>query len=331
MVALAKTVVRPDKSAPPLSDFAADALAGLQARPKRLAPKYFYDTAGSRLFEEITRVPEYYPTRSEMQILRDNAAEIAAFIPQDAALVEFGSGSSSKVRILLDAMSALGAYVPVDISGEMLEQEAADLRRDFPHLTVSPIAADFTRGFTLPAAIANGPKAGFFPGSTIGNFEPPEAEAFLRHAGRVLGPEAVLIVGVDLVKEHEVLHAAYNDAAGVTARFNLNLLVRMNRELGADFDLDGFEHQAIYNSDLNRIEMHLVSRRAQAVTLCGESIEFAAGETIHTESSYKYTQASLSALARRSGWISVAAWTDPDHRFSVQALLHRPPMSRNPV
>jgi dimethylhistidine N-methyltransferase len=330
MVALAKTVVRLDKSAP-LSDFAADALAGLLARPKRLAPKYFYDTAGSLLFEEITRLPEYYPTRSEIQILRDNAAEIAALIPQDAALVEFGSGSSSKVRILLDAMPALAAYVPVDISGQMLEQEAADLRRDFPALTVLPIAADFTNRFALPAAIAGAPKAGFFPGSTIGNFEPPEAEAFLRHAGRVLGPEAVLIVGVDLIKEREVLHAAYNDAAGVTARFNLNLLTRMNRELGADFDLAAFEHAAFYNSDLHRIEMHLVSRRQQTVTLCGKAVEFAAGETIHTESSYKYSQDSLSALARRSGWISIAAWTDPDRRFSVQALLHRPPMSRKPV
>jgi dimethylhistidine N-methyltransferase len=301
-------------------DFACDVIAGLTARPKRLSPKYFYDETGARLFEEITALPEYYPTRCELAILRAHAADMARLLPPETALIEFGSGSSRKVRLLLDAAPAIAAYVPVDISSEWLSQEAARLRRDHPRLAVLPVAADFTRDFRLPRSLAALPRAGFFPGSTIGNFEPPQARAFLQNAARILGGDALLIVGIDLVKDIATLNAAYNDAAGVTARFNLNLLARINRELGSDFDLASFSHQAFYNRERARIEMHLVSRVRQTVGVCGRMIEFRAGETIHTENSYKYTVESFGALARGSGWTPVAAWSDADGYFSVQAL-----------
>jgi L-histidine N-alpha-methyltransferase len=300
--------------------FARDVITGLSARPKRLPPKYFYDATGARLFEKITALPEYYPTRSELAILREHAPAMAHLLPPETALIEFGSGSTRKVRLLIDAAPTVAAYVPVDISAQWLAEEAARLRRDYPQLAVLPVAADFTQAFRLPAAIAGVPRAGFFPGSTIGNFEPHQATAFLHHAARILGEDALLIVGIDLVKDVETLTAAYNDAAGVTAAFNLNLLARINRELGADFDLSAFSHQAFYNRERARIEMHLVSRRDQRVNVGGRAIQFRECETIHTENSYKYTADSLGALARRAGWMSVAAWTDADGYFSVQAL-----------
>jgi L-histidine Nalpha-methyltransferase len=300
--------------------FLRDVIAGLTSRPKRLSPKYFYDETGARLFEAITALPEYYPTRCELAILREHAADIARFFPPGAALIEFGSGSSRKVRIVLEAAPAIKAYVPVDISFEMLTQEAEELRRDHPGLTVLPFEADFTEPFQLPAAVAAMPRTGFFPGSTIGNFEPQEAAAFLRHAGQMLGRGAALIIGVDLVKDAAVLNPAYDDAAGVTAKFNLNLLTRINRELGADFDLARFRHRAFYNSERHRIEMHLVSTVAQKVRMAGRVIEFRAGETIHTENSYKYTIASFTALARAAGWSPAAVWTDAGANFSVHAL-----------
>jgi dimethylhistidine N-methyltransferase len=303
------------------SQFARDVLAGLTARPKRLSPKYFYDANGARLFEAITALPEYYPTRCELAILREHAAAIARFVPERAAVIEFGSGSSRKARILLAAAPQAAAYVPVDISTEMLADEAAELRRDHPQLTVLPVETDFTQPFRLPAAVADMPRTGFFPGSTIGNFEPHEASAFLRHAGRVLGPGATLIIGVDLVKDAALLNAAYDDAAGVTAKFNLNLLARINRELDGDFDLDGFSHEAFYNTERRRIEMHLASKKRQKVRVAGRLIDFRAGETIHTENSYKYTIESFGALARGSGWNPMAVWTDADRWFSVQALV----------
>ena len=302
------------------SEFARDVAAGLSARPKRLPPKYFYDELGSQLFEEITRLPEYYPTRSELAILDRYAAEMAKLIPADAALIEFGSGSTRKARMLLDATPAITAYVPVDISSEMLVQEAAELRRDFPRLAVLPVEADFTRPFHLPREIESRPRVGFFPGSTIGNFEPHAAAAFLKHASSMLGAHATLIIGIDLVKDAGVLNAAYNDAAGVTARFNLNLLARINRELDASFDPATFSHQAFYNSERRRIEMHLASRKRQKVRVAGRVYEFRAGETIHTENSYKYTPEQFAAMARGSGWTPVAAWSDPQGYFSVQAL-----------
>ncbi len=302
------------------SPFLHDVIAGLTARPKRLPPKYFYDEAGARLFEEITALPEYYPTRCELAILRQRAADIARLFPEGSALIEFGSGSSRKVRIVLEAAPTIAAYVPVDISSQMLVQEAEELRRDHPRLAVLPVEADFTRPFVLPAAVAGMAHTGFFPGSTIGNFEPHEACSFLRHAGHVLGRGAHLIIGVDLVKDPSILNAAYDDAAGVTARFNLNLLVRINRELGGDFDLDSFSHHAFYNSERHRIEMHLASKKRQKVRVAGRTIEFRAGETIHTENSYKYTLESFGALARGSGWNPVAVWTDAGGNFSVHAL-----------
>ena len=305
------------------SSFARDVIAGLTARPKRLSPKYFYDEAGAQLFEDITALPEYYPTRCELEILRGRAPEIARFFPSGSALIEFGSGSSKKVRILLAAAPTIAAYVPVDISSQMLVQEAEELRRDYPRLSVIPVEADFTQPFVLPAATAGMAHTGFFPGSTIGNFEPHEACAFLRHAARMLGGGgrgAALIIGVDLVKDAGILHAAYNDRAGVTAKFNLNLLARVNRELDADFDLASFSHHAFYNSERHRIEMHLASKTRQKVRVAGRSIEFRVGETIHTENSYKYTLESFAALARGSGWRPVSAWTDASANFSIHAL-----------
>jgi dimethylhistidine N-methyltransferase len=300
--------------------FAQDVIAGLSATPKRIPPKYFYDREGSRLFEEITRTPEYYPTRSEHEILRMQAGAIVQHFPTGAALVEFGSGACIKVRFLLDAARKLRAYVPVDISGDFLNAEAAALRKDYPNLAILPVVADFMKPFALPAAVSDLPKIGFFPGSTIGNFEPHDASAFLRHAGTILGAGAVMIVGVDLIKDEAVLNAAYNDAAGVTARFNLNVLRRINRELGGTFKLDAFEHHAFYNRERKRIEMHLASRVRQKVTVAGSTFEFRAGETIHTENSYKYSPQSFAALARGAGWSLLDRWTDAKGNFAVCAL-----------
>jgi dimethylhistidine N-methyltransferase len=320
MVALARSR-RTQPQAAVNSEFEADVVGGLAASPKRVAAKYFYDGAGSQLFERITEQPEYYPTRSEIGILRERAADIAKFVPQGAALVEFGSGSSKKARILLRALPSLAAYVPVDICGEMIEQEAAELRPDFPGLQVLPVTADITQEFALPEAARAAPvRAGFFPGSTIGNFEPHEAAAFLRNAAKILGQGATLIVGVDLIKDASVLNAAYNDKAGVTARFNLNLLTRINRELGGTFKLDSFEHHAFYNRERNRVEMHLASLKRQKVKVAGDAFDFRAGETIHTENSYKYSIDSLGALARGAGWQPAAVWTDDAKFFSIQAF-----------
>jgi L-histidine Nalpha-methyltransferase len=317
MIAVARS--RRPQSAAEL--FVADVLDGLGRMPKRLAPKYFYDAEGSLLFERITELPEYYPTRCEMEILRGRAGEIAALIAPGAALVEFGSGSSKKARILLRASPPLAAYVPVDICGEMIEQEAAELRPDFPGLKVLPVTADITQVFPLPGAARTAPmRVGFFPGSTIGNFEPHEAAGFLRNVGRILGSGATLIIGVDLIKPVEVLNAAYSDAEGITAQFNLNLLARINRELGGTFKLNAFEHHAFYNCERHRVEMHLASLKRQKVKVAGETFEFRAGETIHTENSYKYSIESLSALARGAGWQPLAAWTDARQYFSIQAF-----------
>jgi dimethylhistidine N-methyltransferase len=302
------------------SVFAREAIGDLSQRPKRLSPKYFYDATGSELFEAITRLPEYYPTRTELSILRDRGSDIAAIIPKGAALIEFGAGATTKVRLLLENC-AISSYVPVDISGEFLQGQADALRRDFPGLAVYPVAADFTAPFALPDATAAMPKVGFFPGSTLGNFEPHEACAFLRSARDILGKGAQMIIGVDLEKDERVLYDAYNDAAGVTARFNLNVLVRINRELGGNFDLSAFTHRAIYNRERHRIEMHLISKKSQSVRLLGTSFAFRAGESIHTESSYKYSLDRFAALARGSGWTPRASWTDKAGMFSVHALV----------
>jgi dimethylhistidine N-methyltransferase len=313
-----RSALRAPRPIEPANEFAADIIAGLTAKPKFLPPKYFYDLAGSSLFDRITELPEYYPTRSELGLLEKHAPEIASLFPPTSALIEFGSGSSRKARIVLRAAASVEAYVPVDISGDFLQQDAARLRRDFPHLAIIPVVADFTALTALPAEIAAKPRSGFFPGSTIGNFEPHEACAFLRRAGTILGAGAVLIVGVDLEKSPEILYRAYNDAEGVTAKFNLNLLARINRELGANFDLGAFEHHAFYNAERHRIEMHLASTRRQKVRIGDATVEFRAGETIHTENSYKYSIDSFQAMARGSGWSPLKAWTDG--LFSVHAL-----------
>jgi dimethylhistidine N-methyltransferase len=302
------------------SAFARDVLAGLKAERKTLSPKYFYDHAGSRLFERIGKLPEYYPTRTELALLRESAHAIARDLPAGGALIEFGSGSTEKVRLLLREAPQLAAYVPVDISAEFLRLHAQQLHQDFPNLLVVPVEADFSQPFAAPAAIASLPRAGFFPGSTIGNFEPHEASTFLHRAREALGAGARLIIGVDLVKDRTVLHAAYNDSAGVTAEFNRNVLVRINRELGANFDVAAFEHHACYNRELSRVEMYLASTKRQRVRLCGESIDFRAGETIHTENSYKYTVDSFSALARGSKWEPQRLWTDSKKYFAVFSL-----------
>jgi dimethylhistidine N-methyltransferase len=305
-----------------VTEYEADVLDGLRATPKHIPAKYFYDAAGSMLFERITELPEYYPTRCEMRILRRQSAEIAKLIPDAAALVEFGSGSSKKARILLRAAaSKLSAYVPVDICGEMIEREAAELRPDFPQLKVLPLSADICKPFRLPDEARVAPvRVGFFPGSTIGNFEPHEVSSFLRNAADILGRGATIIIGVDLIKSAEILNAAYNDSEGVTAQFNLNLLTRVNRELGGTFKLNTFEHHAFFNRERHRVEMHLASLKRQKVRVAGETIEFRAGETIHTENSYKYSTESLGALARGVGWLPVGAWTDSRKYFLIQAF-----------
>ncbi len=302
--------------------FAQDVIAGLSQQPKQLPPKYFYDETGSKLFEQITLLPEYYPTRTELRILRDRGSDIAAAIPQNAALVEFGAGATTKVRLMLHACS-FGAYVPVDISGDFLNDQAEGLRKDFPKLNVFPVTADFTKPFALPSEVRDMPKVGFFPGSTIGNFDPHEACAFLRSARTILGDGATMIVGVDLEKDERLLHAAYNDAAGVTGMFNSNVLVRINRELGGNFDISAFVHRAIYNRERHRIEMHLIAKKAQTVRILGRTFTFRAGETIHSESSYKYSLDRFAALARGSGWTPRASWTDENEMFSVHALVAR--------
>jgi dimethylhistidine N-methyltransferase len=321
MTALVRPAIRAQALQNAATAFAADVLEGLAATPKRLPAKYFYDEAGSRLFERITELPEYYPTRTELRILESSAASIARLTDPGAALIEFGSGSTAKARVLLRHMVSVSAYVPVDISADFVNGEAARLQADFPALRVLPVAADFTGAFELPAAVKAGPRLGFFPGSTIGNLEPHEVTGFLRRAKRALGRGAAFVVGVDLVKDPEVLYAAYNDSQGVTAQFNRNLLVRINRELGADFDVSAFEHHAFYHRELRRIEMHLASLRRQKVRMLGKCFEFRAGETIHTENSYKYTIESFTALARGAGWTTGPVWTDPERYFSVQALV----------
>jgi dimethylhistidine N-methyltransferase len=321
MVAVVKPLAPPDGHT--RAEFEADVIAGLSCDPKNIPPKYFYDGEGSRLFEEITRLPEYYLTRTETGILTARARELNAIIPQGAVLVEFGSGACIKVQILLDHVPAIAAYLPVDISGEFLRGEAERISASYPRLAVHPVVTDFTKPFQLPAQFAKMPKTGFFPGSTIGNFEPHDAVAFMRHAAATIGHGGVLVMGVDLVKDPAILNAAYNDAAGITARFNLNLLRRINRELEGNFDLQAFEHHAVYNRERRRIEMHLASKKRQKVTVAGRMFTFRAGESIHTESSYKYTQGSFAALARGCGWTPEIAWTDEAELFSVHVLRSR--------
>ncbi len=304
-------------------DFLHDLKAGLDVRPRRISPKYFYDAAGSALFDEICALPEYYPMRTEMTILERHAAEMTGMMGSGIDLVEFGAGSLFKVRMLLDGFSEPSCprrYVPIDISGDHLQAAAQQLSSDFPALAVCPVVADYTTLTALPgpdAAVRR--RAGFFPGSTIGNMSPVEALGFLTQAAGLLKGGGLLI-GVDLVKDPATLHAAYNDAQGVTSAFNLNLLRRANRELGADFDLDGFAHHALYQPTQQRVEMHLVSKRKQCVSVADTRYMFDEGESIHTENSHKYTVDGFHRLAERAGFVPEAVWVDDDQMFSVHWL-----------
>ncbi len=300
----------------PDSAFAAAVLAGLAVRPKVIPARFFYDRAGSELFEAITALPEYYPTRTEIGILAAAASDIAARVGTGRAVVEFGSGSSAKTPPFLRAVAA-AAHVPIDISAEFLGMAAADLAAKLPGLPVYPLAADFTRPLVLPPEIATLPKLGFFPGSTLGNMGPAAAVDLLRAFGDTLGDDARLIIGLDLRKDARLIEAAYNDRAGVTAAFNLNLIERINRELAGTVDVAAFAHEAFFNADLGRIEMHLRARRDTAFTVLGTPFELAMGETIHTENSYKWTVDEARLLARAAYWTPEALWTDADHLFAV--------------
>lgn len=303
----------------PDARFLADVLAGLGRPQKELPCKYFYDAAGSALFDAICETPEYYPTRCELEIMRAHAAEMGRRLGRGCLVIEYGSGSSVKTRWLLKHLPRPAAYVPVDISAEHLHHSAGELARRFPDIEIHPVAADFTEPFDLPLVATDvARRAVYFPGSTIGNFAPDEAIRLLKAVAEVCGPGGALLIGVDLKKDEAVLNAAYNDAAGVTAEFNLNLLTRINRELDADFDRGGFAHRAYYNAAAGRVEMHLVSRRNQTVRIGRTDVRFRAGETIHTENSHKYTPGEFGALAARAGFRPAGLWTDPAHRFSVQ-------------
>ena len=302
-------------------EFAGAVIEGLSRPQKSLPCRFFYDARGSALFEEITRLPEYYPTRTETAILAANAAMMAEAIPDGGVLVEFGSGSSLKTEILLDKLPHLGAYVSIDVSPSALADAKQRLAARFPGLDVRPTLGDFLRPVALPAEFALRHKAGFFPGSTIGNHTPVEAQRLLRNFRAMLSPGGRLIIGVDLKKDVRTLLLAYNDAAGVTAAFNLNLLARINREIGPAFDLDAFRHEAIYNPRDGRIEMYLVSRKVQDVALLGRRFHFAEGESIHTENSYKYSLSQFRDLARSADWLPQRVWTDSDDLFSVHELI----------
>ncbi|MCC5979084.1 MAG: L-histidine N(alpha)-methyltransferase [Salinarimonas sp.] len=299
-----------------------EALEGLRASPKELHPKWFYDSAGSVLFEQITELPEYYVTRTELAVLRDNVAMIAPYVPQASALVELGSGASTKTRILLDALDGFDTYVPVDISEDFLKSVAEEIDRSYPALEVLPLAGDLLGELTLPDAVAGRPTVGFFPGSTLGNLEPPEARALLRRV-RDWPDIAALVLGIDLVKDPDVLVRAYDDAQGVTAAFNRNVLARLNREAGGEFDPESFAHEARWNAQKSRIEMHLVSRTDQRVRLGTETVTFMSGESIHTENSHKYTRQALVEMAVNSGWSVAEFLTDDDAWFAVAVLTPR--------
>lgn len=302
-------------------EFRRAVLAGLSASPRAIPAKFLYDARGSALFDAICELPEYYPTRTETAILREYAADIARLAGPGCVLVEYGSGSSVKTRLLLDAMPELDGYVPIDISREHLDMTAARLRRDYPDLRVEPVCGDYMAIDALPPSINGARRIGFFPGSTIGNLTPDEATAFLRRARRLLRDDGALVLGVDLKKDHRRLHDAYNDSAGVTAQFTLNLLRRMNRELDATFDLSAFAHDAFYDPIEGRIEIHFRSLRDQAVTVAGRRFAFAEGERVHTEYSYKYDDAGIAALARRGGFEIARTWTDAAQQFAV-VFLH---------
>lgn len=298
-----------------------DVVDGLSRKQKTIPPKYFYDERGSRLFDEICETPEYYPTRTEVRILSDNLEEICECLGHDTVLIEPGSGSSQKVRLLLDKMEP-HTYMPLDISSDYLLQVSKDLISEFPDLKVAAACVDFTQRMDQLHIPHSRRRVVFFPGSSIGNFDPHNAEIFLRNMGHVVGSDGGLLIGVDLKKEVSVLNAAYNDKQGITAQFNLNVLYRINRELGGNFKLNQFQHQAFYNEERGRIEMHLRSRCDQQVVISTSEFHFSPGETIHTENSYKYSIDGFSQIALRAGFTLRQAWTDEQQRFAVMFYDH---------
>jgi len=313
-----------DEADDPSHPLAAEVLDGLSRPQKRISSRFLYDAKGSELFEEITLLDSYYPTRTEIALLQQHARSIAAQIGPDASIVEFGSGSNRKIRVLLEALERPAAWVPIEISQTALDQSVADLRLHFPALELVPIHADFTQPVILPRARLSDNLVGFFPGSTIGNFEPREALQLLCSVGATLGAGAAMLIGVDLKKELSTLLPAYDDPEGVTAAFNRNLLARINRDLDADFALDAFEHEARYVAYRGRIEMHLVAKQAHKVEVLGQTFTFDQGESIHTENSCKFTIDEFRLLARAAGWRPVEVWTDPNPWFSVHLLRFEP-------
>lgn len=317
----AATAMKAPPLTPPAFDPAlrAEVLAGLALPQKALPPKLFYDAEGAALFERICDLDEYYLTRAELEILRAHAEDVAALMGPRCALVEYGSGAGVKVRLVLDALEAaktpLAAYVPIDVSREQLARVAATIAAEYPRVRVEPVCADYTTRFDVPPLPAGARRVAFFPGSTIGNFDPTEAAAFLRRVRQVVGPDGALLLGVDRRKDARVLQAAYDDRAGVTAAFNRNILARLNRDLGASFDPDAFQHRAVWNDGASRVEMHLVSTAAQTACVAGAPVTFAPGETIWTESSYKYDRPRLDRLVAEGGFRVERLWTDAGDRF----------------
>lgn len=297
-----------------------EVLDGLRQSQKQLPSKFFYDERGSQLFEQITGLDDYYLTQTERSILENNLAEISDYIGDNAMLIELGSGSSSKTRLLLDQLPDLSAYVPVDISEEYLLKVVNRLRMDYPQISVIPVFADYTSNFDLPTVKgADQKQVVFFPGSTIGNFKPEKAKDFIENIASITNKDAAMLIGVDLKKEKSTLEAAYNDSQEITAQFNKNMLERLNRELGADFDIENFAHRAFYNEDEGRIEMHLVSQKEQEVQVAEQAFNFEKGESIHTENSYKYSLDEFNELV--SDWYSIQqVWTDNKNYFSLQFL-----------
>lgn len=305
--------------APATESFREAVLSGLRKPQKQIPSKFLYDERGSKLFERICELDEYYPTRTEIGIMQQHVVAMAEAIGHRVRLVEYGSGSSRKTRILLDHLDDLASYVPVDISKEHLVESAKDLAEDYPSIPIQPVCADYTAAFELPESpVPPARTVGYYPGSTIGNFQRDEARAFLGRIADTVGPDGGLLIGVDLKKDVDVLKAAYDDSEDVTAAFNKNLLRRMNRELDATFDLDAFEHRVRWNEERGCIESHLRSAKAQTVTVAGERFAFDEGETIHTEDSHKYTLDGFAELAGAAGFCVDTVWTDERSYFSVQ-------------
>jgi dimethylhistidine N-methyltransferase len=296
--------------------FRSDVLAGLAQPQKAIPARWFYDHRGSKLFEQITELPEYYPTRTELEILAERCPQIALAVGKGRTVVEFGAGSATKTPLLLDCIDA-SAYVPIDISGDFLRESCEVLAQRYPDLPITPVEADFTRPVDLPREVRGKPSLGFFPGSTIGNLSPAPAVDLLRAMRATLGDDGMLLIGMDLVKERSVLTAAYDDRAGVTAAFNLNLAARINRELGGTIPLEALRHRAVWNADRARIEMHLEAARDIAFAVSGRHFTMREGETIHTENSHKYDLRSATMLLLAGGWEPVARYADTGHRFMV--------------